>query len=990
MIRSILWKETRQHGATFVVLTLGSFLVMLGAIGLLALDGGINRPQVLGMMGALIVLLSMVTSILTGALLTGTDNEEKTRPWLDSLPGDAWKRWLTQVAFALAAQAAMIAIWGIVCLSIFWNDLERGTPLWSIIISGALWAMAVTSGVAWGQWGGYRSRSVFGGFGAGLVGLVLACISYFLFQGLLLFINKTFEFRSLGGHSDLRELALGGSFFFLAIFFGVLLPFGLVANSFHRSSLRLSLGQLSWLRALTRWSWLSYRTTWGPLLGLFVLATILGLLLQSSFLIWPAWGVLVGVVFGLGILGPDQDGEKSFHGSLRAFRPWQFDLRVLPALLKSLPLLVLPLIPITLTLIFEEVFLARHNGYAERRLAEVAWEGVGTLFPIGAWLFIWWSAGFGAAMWTGLFFDKWIVSLVVSLGLGALISTVWVPSLWGQDLSVLWPLGVVAVFWVLSRYLYRSYCSATLAARGLSAFAIMFVSIGLFLGLGLVSRFLFVPNPPAPFDIHALAKTLHNPDGHLVDEVMRHLPNRARTVSIYQDLRENGEIVYSPNIDKPVSQWENKEKEFFRNSYQKIRTEFTEKWTVPEEIFSLFVAQNSNFSEPTVVSLLHFDQQCYDIIRLRLLHAVWQLDNGQQADFSGEMERAFYVCACIRHKGNRYYVGASRTLESFAFKILEDYLAQGKPQEKTLAELAGVLDRHKKRLTKVELIPEQVAYYISLKSLDNPRFAMDPMAGAYAYNRPANQRLYWDLFNLAMKAPWEEERKRRLINMWYSGDMDSSYFPHSKDSARDLNNPVPFWWLSSYPGNRAETQLHAQDDEHRGKTAIDLARIAVAAKRYQLANKAFPKALADLAPKYLAEIPKDSFTGAEFRFRIAEATKAPNAKDKKTPAEAAPSAALPTPAAAGSSPGGSGPEDFGPAGAGMGMIMGGAGSDAIVLDGLSFMRGGEMMTLKPGTLVIWSIGPDGTDQGGKEDRGGHRIPPNLPYATDDMCFLVGP
>ena len=59
----------------------------------------------------------------------------------------------------------------------------------------------------------------------------------------------------------------------------------------------------------------------------------------------------------------------------------------------------------------------------------------------------------------------------------------------------------------------------------------------------------------------------------------------------------------------------------------------------------------------------------------------------------------------------------------------------------------------------------------------------------------------------------------------------------------------------------------AADAEDRGAMQFELIRLAFALAAYRADHGSYPAKLADLAPKYVAEVPKDIFNAAELHYR---------------------------------------------------------------------------------------------------------------------------
>jgi len=55
---------------------------------------------------------------------------------------------------------------------------------------------------------------------------------------------------------------------------------------------------------------------------------------------------------------------------------------------------------------------------------------------------------------------------------------------------------------------------------------------------------------------------------------------------------------------------------------------------------------------------------------------------------------------------------------------------------------------------------------------------------------------------------------------------------------------------------------------YRGQTFASLSQLALAISAYRAENHSYPVALADLAPKYISEIPKDPFSSSDFKYKL--------------------------------------------------------------------------------------------------------------------------
>lgn len=965
MIRSLLWKDAREHLATVLTLCLGGIGFMIGIGALMALEPGNTPLRTAQATGLCILLLAPGIALLLGSLFQGADKETGVNSWLDSLPESAWKIWLARNVFALFSQLVLVGAWGI-----FWFAIY--SPREKLVEPGMVVFLLVSSmvGLAWGQWGMHRSRTVFGGFGSGVLGLaalgglilaVLALLTYFLMM----------IFKSAG--ADLRESFLMDAILLSGIGIVLGLPFIWVFLVLYRDW-RVDSEVKNPFLAMTKmlW-WLSIQSLARPFLIMMAIGLVLGFVLPESFLIWPVWSLSIGVVSGLCVLSQDQNGSAQIHGSMRAFRPLLFDLRAIPSFVLGLMVNLVPLLPLGIGAIFQGMV----GRVGDQRLAELFWPGIGQYIPLGSYLFLWWGAGFGTALWCSFFLEKSVVSFVVAWGLGALVSSIWVPALVGGGLSAFWILGLVAVFWLLGRYLYRGFVSQNLTMVGPRSFGLMVVCVVLFCGLGILSRMYPVRGQAQdPFSLEEISQTLKNTNPQLEDEVRRYLGDTRIGIgggAQFQVLPENVEVL----LNTPVSGWSPKVIQYLKEVAPKNPEGWGAEWKVPGEVVSLFGALQMNRVITEPFSLYRDRHQITSQMQSRGINALWEVSRGTKGaedKFANEIDRILYLGECLRHKSHFDYFQTGEYLERFAYQLIDYHLHQNKPTENGLAALAKIMEKVDPRSKQVKPMTREIGFWISRKSSENrsvwrksnsqgPTFADKPWVDAY-----------WQMVDFALSAPWEKERARKLVNRWFASNPPTDHFGPMEVFEYDLNM-IAHWHLNTWSNSGTNRTLAIEQRDQMTRVIHDLAKTAIALKRFRIAKGAWPKALAELAPVYLKEIPKDSYSQGDFSFRIISASKPPRVvpaipeppgKVVKNEAEA-----MPGEAGEGMPPG---------AAAGMGSFPDGLG--------MAGADDGEFL-LAPETLILWSVGPNGTEQGSLKNRDVVGRPLNQP-GHSNLVFLVGP
>jgi len=938
MIRSLLWKDTREHLATLLTLCFGGIGLMVGVGALMAFEPG-NTPMRTGQAtGICILLLAPGIALLLGSLFLGSDKENGVSAWLDSLPEPFWKIWLARNVFAILSQFALVGSWGVFWLLVYApkeNLLEPAMVVFLLVVS--------LMGTGWGQWGVHRSRTVFGGFGNGLLGLIAAVISILVLDMFLAFlvdlIAKTFRAE--------RALSVAMSNFYLifGLALSIVLPLFWVFIEISRQFGIPKITKNSLVKVALRLVWLSGQAQSRPLLIMTAIGLVLGFMLPESFLVWPIWSISIGVVSGLCVLAKDQNGPGQLHGSMRAFQPFLLDLRAIPAFLLGLVVNIVPILPLGIAATYRGIF---YQG-PDQQVLEIFWPGIGHYIPVAPYVCLWFCAGFGTALWCSFFLENSVVAFVVSWGLGALVSLVWIPALLGGGLSLLWVLGLVAVYWGLGRYLYRGFVSQNLSKAGPASFGLLVVCVGIFCGLGILNR-LYPARGQAedPFSMDEISRAIKNENPKLEDEVRRHLVDNRRGIgpsAQFQFLPESTETL----LNMPVSGWPEKVIRYLKEVAPKNPGELAGEWKVPDELFTFFGAKQSDqvVSEPQV--WLYQAQNINMQMQSRGISALWEVSRGTKGSeekFSNEIERILYLGECLRNKSHEPDFNNGDLLERFGYQMIDYHLMHNKPTEAGLAALAGVLEKAGARIKKVKPMTREIGFWISRKSNENksiwrkiysfgPHIAEKPWIAAY-----------WQMVDLALSAPWEMERSRKLINYWFSANPPTDRFGWQEQYDYDLDQ-IPFWHLNTWNSMSPNKFLSIEQRSQVIETINDLAKTAIALKRFRIAKGSWPKTLSELAPAYLKEVSKDPYTQTDFGFLIFEGAKSSGSETPGTPGSDGPSGlggeGSPTP----------------------GMSEGGSMSTGEFSDGsLLPSSGDKQFAFVPGTFILWSVGPHRAEYGG--------------------------
>ena len=947
MIRSLLWKDLRDHLASIMVLGLVG-LGLLVFIGIyLGLEPATPPDRVFHGTGVVILCLAPAIALLLGAMFLGSDKENGTSTWLATMPKEAWRVWSVRNGFANLVQLALMLSWGL-----FW--WVSYSPKEGARFPGeAVWFLMGASliGIAWGQWGVHRSKTVLGGFGKGLIGLIASLVVvYGLLVGFEILFRGVSEYFS-NQVFIVATVALG--------LWGI--PMAWVFLDFSR---KWEIG--FWRNYPPLWFsmrlwWLSCHSWIVPGMTMVVLGLVAGFALPYWFMVWPIWSLSMGVVSGLCVLQSDQ-GKATLLGSVRAFRPLHWDIRIFPSLFFGLCLNLIPLIPLGISGIIRG--LAGVEGEGEP-LSRLVWPGVGIIIPVGPFFLLWWCAGFGSALWCSLFLEKAVVAFVASWGLGALVATLWVPSVLGGGLSLFWIVGIVVVFWFHGRFLYRGFASQNPTRTGLLSFSGLICLLAGFSALGAYAR--TIPSNGLamdPFSLEEIRQSLRNQSPRQEDDLKRYLEeNRPSSLP---------SVGAESILDMPVNQWP----EVVLANLKDVQSPYFKKaawdWKDPDEVISYFAARQAfRLMDEDPMLGVH---NLFSPIQIRGIHALWEVSQGVKGSgesFAQEIGRYFYLGECLRHKSHYMLYSQGIRFERFAYQLIEFQLQWGKPTEAGLVALGKTLEEREAREKQVDPKTREIAFWLSRTASEKPSFwqrhwiPTGPSTHSSAHS-------YWQMADFAALAPWEKERTRRLINHWFSGNPSTDRFRFPNDHAKFALDSIPYWFLNTWNSTPPHGGLTLADQDKVTRTIHDLTKIGIALKKYKIAKGNWPKSLEVLVPGYLGNIPKDPFSGGDLKFHLVG--KGDWKISSSPPAESA---------------------SFGSKGLGIGSPKAGVENDGTApviglslpeAEGRYLNRKEKRILCEAGSALLWSVGPDGTDHGGHTDNREF----NIGHPNTDIVICIGP
>ncbi len=491
MIRAVVWKELREQGLIAVLLAvLGAAL--LGAAAAFADPPSPNAPATdvvasLGVGRLLALMLVATAGMVCGGALFAAEREAGTLPFLDALPSRRWALWRAKVVAGLALAAAVVAVLLAVVAVARLGDAAFVRRL--VAYAGLAFA--------WGAFGSSVARTTLGAVGVAVPASVAAAVICMF--PIYIFLSQPgsgmprpvgwllFEVLMLG-------VPLGGSAWLFtapdrarAVAAG---PRPAAGAADGRAG--LGLAAVAWLTAR------QLRVT-ARVLSAFALG--LGLLLlrpeMHPLFVWPALALTAGVLCGVTAFGDEQVhrvGALWAEYRLPVGRAWWVKVGI--HLLLLVWLLFLLAAPGVLR---AQLDPEARVGFGHTLLAAVFRSRLFIELGAQGWKYALVPAAYGFAFGhlCGLLFKKPVVACGVAAMLGGVGAAAWGPSLLagGAHHWQVWP--PAAAVLLIGRLLVRAWAADRAAARGpVLRLAGGGAAAALLLCAGLGFRVLEVPDDP--------------------------------------------------------------------------------------------------------------------------------------------------------------------------------------------------------------------------------------------------------------------------------------------------------------------------------------------------------------------------------------------------------------------------------------------------------------------------------------------------------------
>jgi hypothetical protein len=904
-MRSILWKEYREHRSIWLILALVALAALLGTHA--ALVPGATHPEWrIDVLAVVAVALAWTYGLVCGAMLLAGEREAGTQTFLDTFPTDRMMLWRAKCLAAGLFLLLMLLMLG--GLSLWLGLAQPNGVLWSalVLFLGGL------AGFGWGLFYSSLTRSVLAAIG-------LAIFTQFLLWGMAVaatFFLAVLVYGTVGWEAPMRAAP------YVATLVWVIAPLPLSALVYSRVDRkrrplsRIANGAVAnWWEVWQQSLWLSGEQTRSLALGLGILCLCASPLVTLNFVVfWPLLTLAVGVLCGGTAFLDEQGGAYRFLGDQRLPLTRLWLTRVLLRLaLACLGALILLLPSVFVFAIHEQ----QPASPSPRVLGSLVLGFIGSPLAFGcAWL----VHGFAVGLLCGLIFRKPLVALVVSLGLAAVLASVWVPSILAGGLRV-WQVGSVPVVLLVCAWLLLpAWASDRLASGRIVARLVLagLLCVAL-IAMGLWYRVVEVPDVPVGSDLEGFVAGLPaEEDNHAGHEIRTAL-------NILSDVEQRRPRVQGPRDNTPLVQcdeviergWPAAPPDLARWLDQVFANDL---WRVLARITTLPTGVVTDPRRLTAGTPWPYIEPAVDAGKLLAARGLqMQKMHNRPEVFLDHFETALALVRNFENGAPSVSAKVARRIEAEQLEALDRWLEQLPNRADLLRRALHVLRKHAERPLPTDVEHRLADYLIALRSLDMPLDWL-PLETGVPQSETANLELA--VLATAWSVPWEQKRQERLVRYFY-WKSDSQNRQFSRALLPLIRNVLP---------SRTDTLP-------RRRCLLDAAALKVALRLYQAEKGQPAPTLAALVPAYLSSIPADPFDNAPFRYRISQGEK------------------IAWPAR----------EGAGNPGAPAGGVI--AESTRKVL---------------PGQGVLWSVGEDQTDDGGKR-----RCEPRTPCRPgEDIIFLV--
>lgn len=874
MIRTLAWKEYREHRAVWAVMA----ILAVGVIGGLTFFRQSIGWEVWHWSSAAIgFLLSAMYGIVCAAMVLAGERESGTLGFLDSLSPSRTPLWRTKFWVGAVLTMAQALVIGILLIfnDFHWTLVSSivARPHWHSIGAAWFWGVQLVvivivfavAAYAWSLLLSALCRTVLGAVGYAVLSLCLVCALAWAFAiavVTLLGLDPGF-----------------GALVFLAAAGGV----GLFSSwwIYARQDTEREFAQVAVPRGITL-LWLVLRQARGKILPLLIITIVLGCVVPwLTWFAWPVAVVLIGLSCGVAVFASEQaSGWRRFLGDQRLPPSWVWTAKTLfwacVAVLLIALMAILSLICVAVAA--RAISATTGNAYSEdwQGWRTFGWDTdhtVAVIYGPGALAF-WLAYGFAFGLISTLIVRKTIVALLVGLLASGFFLALWVPSLaaggvhWWQLYGL--PFLCLASSYLLMRAWMSDRVHEGRALMGVIAGGVLAV---LWMGGNFCYRAFEFPNVPPPFDLAAFKASTPTgkaaETGRLIIEAVHGLVEQAKvargqvgplTDPPFPEAGRVGQVI--SGVETTASSVPLQDgysyivqcRQMLERGWPSAKADKLSRWLDVvcqgkwlEQLRTSASLPLGVVNDPALVRwpTSHQARSRYDDAAAVLAARALQL--ASRGENRAALDHISWILAFsrnLRHRAPGTVRGVGSAAEYTALCALYQWLDHPGLDTVILRRALAVLKLHEDEIPPYEE-GKEADYVLAVETLADPA----KLSPDKSYYSGMGGPLAIDAAIFTVSVPWERERYRRLVNFFYTNRNLTRY---------EERRPI----LEAYWEARLLRLLGLPPFNLFGRPQheVKLLRVSelmVALVLYEAENNGTPPpSLASLVPHYLAQVPR--------------------------------------------------------------------------------------------------------------------------------------
>lgn len=842
MIAALFWKEWREQRAFAIAVLAFGFMGMVGAS--ILIDPGGNSLGRWGPRELMPIAVAYLAGMVCGAMLFADEKEVGTMEFLDTLPSFRRRIWIAKALFGMVFSMGQCLLVGIAAVALGCYDMNTPALAWLIapVLIGWL-------AFAWGAFGGATTNST------------LAAV----FQGAIIcFVVGTILAVPLAAYTGGNTRNLGVTTLATYVYFMCWVLSGLLGSIYFFTQLDRERGakllrkpgqaprrqgrKPGRFRALLWLALRQARLTAFIIYG--VAACMAGLMCvpdaQPIFL-WPSVTLMFGVVAGVTIFTEEQGKGITRFWSERRLPIGQLWfvktlLHFLIAATASAGILLVLVLTDTRRPFRSELFNLLRQEQLRYLLLTLVY-------------------GFVCAHLLSLLFRKTIVAGLVSIIMAVTLAGALLPSLVGGG-AQRWQIWLPALLlFITARLMLYPWAHGRIVTRT----PLLRVGVGtaaafLVLGAGLAYRVLEIPDMPDRLDEAQFVQRLP------VYEANTGTLSRSAASQFNRVSKEAMHLVPPVHPGNPGGGYQNPVERLRQQGWSSevvdlkpwLDKVFADPWL--KYLDEAATKPTGIFDDPRDVDFLtplETTQHFREMIIVLGARGMQRLVEGHPEEFIRLLRGGLAAVRATRNQCGWNTVVNSFLAERDLLAHVQPWLVHTKGRPDLLAALAGVLEQHQREIpTGSEQVfwADQVILrntHTRVANWGSKLLRLNPNAAPGATD-PGDAEA--DFVGVCWSFPWERLRRERIHRCL------SQREPHTKTQWFS-----PMHLMDLY-NRHATANIDMQD--RLAITVRHVRQLQVALRRYHADQGRFPEGLTSLVPKYLPAVPLDPFGNKPFGYRL--------------------------------------------------------------------------------------------------------------------------